>query len=100
MVKIKLLYSDISLIIPLKHNIFLHICVSFGSLDILQVFWLQMIDIWIILVYKMQILPEIRFPIKLWIKFESALWAKYPTYSLQNLQKVVLRTPLNIYTNH
>ena len=45
MVKIKLIYSDIALIIPLKQNIFLHICVSFDSLDILQVFWLQMTDI-------------------------------------------------------
>ena len=45
MVKMKQIYSDISLIIPLKHNIFLHIHASFDSLDILQVFWLQMTDI-------------------------------------------------------
>ena len=42
MVKINLIYCDVSLIVPLKQNIFLHICVSFDSLGILQVFWLQM----------------------------------------------------------
>ena len=47
MVKIKLIYSDISLIITLKQNVFLQICVSFDSLDILQVFWLQMTDIFV-----------------------------------------------------
>ena len=45
MAKTKQIYSDISLIIPLKLNIFLHIYASFDSLDILQVFWLQMTDI-------------------------------------------------------
>ena len=45
MVKIKLMYSDISLIIPPEHNSFLHIFGSFDSLDILQVPWLQMTNI-------------------------------------------------------
>ena len=47
MVKIEMIYSDISLIIPLKQNIFQHICILLDSRYISDVLLLQLRNIWI-----------------------------------------------------
>ena len=93
------------IIIPLKLNIFLHICISFDSLVISDMLLLQVRFIYITFLYKLCMFclksPQIRFQIYLWIKFERASWAKYPTKSPQNSPKPVFssRTPPNIYIN-